>query len=194
MKCPRDHTLPNQTQWGQCTPLYCAIDTATVKDIKKKQKPAKVVKEEARALAGTIEEATPGYVPEQVTNQAALLAAGQNDELAKQLGRMANRYAFLNVPQDLKGQAALDWSDARLEDLLPLAIADLEYSIRLGNAEERAKARDKIMDANGRGKKEQSGIGNSPIIILNGASVQQLPWSNKKPAQVIDVTPEKADE
>jgi hypothetical protein len=86
------------------------------------------------------------------------------------------RMKMLKVPEGLKGDAAEQWADARMVELLPLAVADIEYDLIAGSPDQRAKARQQVLDATGRSKREAAAGTTAPIVMLVG-SVAQVPWA-----------------
>lgn len=91
------------------------------------------------------------------------------------------------MPQGLTGTEAEQWADRRMVELLPMAIAEFEYLLRYGDEAQRERAASKVLDANGRGKREAMMGGSQPIIILTGVNPSSVPWAQTRPAQVIDV-------
>jgi hypothetical protein len=170
-KCPNGHKLPNHTKRGQCTPLYCAEETP---------KPAKKPREADLATA-----------PPTPTDIAAVANAEAREKLAIKKGQYEAWRELVPVPEGLKGADAEKWADDKLTELLPQAVAHLEKDMKFGSDEQQAKARDKILDATGRGKVEKAVGANQVIVIGNLAG---LPWAKaQKPTAsvtVVDALPE----
>lgn len=166
MNCPKGHKLPNTAEFGQCTPLYCGgdkDDTASIGKVKK-------------AKARKVRKVPP-------TEGALTLPDNNEDEIAVRSAR--SRQDFVKMPQDLEGAAAEAWADAKMVNLTPLALAELEYQLVLGDNDERWRAAKQVLESTGRGKKEQSVNGASPILIINGAALIK-PWSKEKPAIITE--------
>lgn len=201
LKCPKGHDLPHRTNKGQCSPNYCAGSASggappTRLRAKAKKETKKAVEIALRDAADReIDKIVPTTDQDLVATKATAKAA-KIEHIAKMgnaIGRLAARRAFLQVPDGLNGEDAEAWADAKLTTLLPDAVADLEYDLKLGDDGQRRHARDRILDATGRGKRENGVGGAQPIIILTGGAVQNPPW--KKEPKVIDVSvvPEKLE-
>jgi hypothetical protein len=153
ISCPKGHPLPRKVKGGaQCTPLDCA--------------------DEVKALA---------VIPER--NVAA--APGEDEDAVKEQRKLALRKSQLiarreivPIPEGLEGEGAEKWADKRIVDLLPVAVAEIEYQLKFGSDEQRERAASKIMDANGRGKQEKS-VGSNQQIIINLPAGAQLPWAQR---------------
>jgi len=87
------------------------------------------------------------------------------------------RMTQAGVPKGLKGEAATDWAKGKLVDLLPEAVASLQYDLRYGSDKVRSEAADKVLRANGLDKREAS-PGGGGLIVLNFGSTGStgVPW------------------
>jgi hypothetical protein len=156
--CPAGHKLPHQTKAGQCTPLYCAAKMKAPKAPKVKREPA-------------------------ATDPATAPADDGTEKLIALRRSKADAWAQLvPVPQGLAGAEAEEFADKKLIELLPYAVADLERDLKFGTDEQRVKARDKVLDATGRGKSDKAFGGGAPIIMLN-MTPGQIPWAQRVTAQ-----------
>jgi hypothetical protein len=201
IKCPKGHTLPNRTNKGQCTPLHCAGSRSAAQE----KNPVRAARKKAKAAAPTPADAVldavkPAPAPDQVLPELAKAAAYEAkmealEQIAKSMSRLEAREVLLNVPKGLKGAEAEAWADAKLQELLPWAVAEKEFQLKHGDDEQRSRAADRVLEANGRGKKEGAPPVTQPIVVVlhgSGGSAQ-LPWSKGKviDAQVQHVLPEK---
>lgn len=165
MNCPKGHKLPNTAAYGQCTPLYCGEEkdeTASIGKVKKVRKP-KATK----------------AAPQEAPTEVALTVPDFEIRAAR------GRQDFVKMPQGLEGAAAEAWADTKMVNLTPLALAELEYQLVLGDNDERWRAAKQVLESTGRGKKEQSGAGVSPILIINGAALVK-PWSPKAKVEITE--------
>lgn len=205
LRCPQDHVLPNMTARGQCTPVYCANEDGAVgmhqpqvgnKKTKHQLKLEAVAKAAIGLAAPTpyIKELLPGegLAEDAAHGAAAISRADQMTKIGHAAGRLAARRQFAKLPFHLTGVEAENWADKRLVELLPDAVAELQYQLQLGDDGMRERAAARILDANGRGKKDNGNQGGNPIIIIGGVT---LPWAQpaKAKAQVVDVTPSKGE-
>jgi hypothetical protein len=176
LTCPNGHSLPNFTPKGQCTPVHCAAETKTVRGKQKRALETKPPPE--RALAPALGETE--------ANQTAVLA--RNEFLLKSahaVGRDLARRKLLGFPEGpLQGAEAEEWADKKIVEMLPLAVAELEFQLKYGDDEMRAKAANKILDATGRGKRENGAGAVAPIIMIQSGNAFQLPWV--KDAKTVD--------
>lgn len=94
-----------------------------------------------------------------------------------------SRAALVGLPKDLTGEAATDWAKAKLVDLLPEAVASLQWDLRYGTDKVRAEAADKVLRANGLDKREAAPTGGGLIVLNIGTESTKVPWlerMNKK--------------
>lgn len=199
--CPKGHRLPNQTPTGSCTAIYCAAQVTPAEALKKLNRQMKRHEPRAKspepadlAVANEADAHVAALIPgDDVASVGAReIAATQRQEqllrFASKAGQLAARAAILKTPKDLKPDEIEKWVEAKKLELLPWAMAELEYQLKFGDDKQRAEASREIRDATGHGKREIASAASTPIIILTGAGVQQLPWSQAK-TQVIDITP-----
>ena len=177
MSCPAGHKLPNMTPTGQCTPIYCgAVEGGLLP-------PAKKARKARKTLAASNEQTAERVSSEQVVAQSAeerMLEEEAANPLNRAASSLARRQEFFKVPQGLSGDEAEKYADTKLINLLPDAVAELEYRLKLGDDDQRWSAARQVFESTGRGKKDIPAGGASPIIILNGSGITQLPWSTKK--------------
>lgn len=181
-RCPKGHKLPNKTARGECTPIWCAdtegalgsrVGTSTVSHTKNARKAGKEATEAALvATDGEVDKVLDrSKVPDSHKELVKVQAEDQRSEqLAKTgaaLGRKVARQALLDMPQNLKGADAEKWSDEKIVEMLPLAVAEVQYQLEYGDDGQRMKAAEKILDATGRGKRDGGGGATSPIVMIN---------------------------
>lgn len=167
MNCPAGHSLPHQT----CTPVYCSVAPLPqqLKQLKHQaRRKEQITKEQVEEKIQELKNNTPTF-------QLAESAADEKNAIAQ--GRAASRHRILHTPQDLTGSDAEEWADARITSLLPLAVSEIEWGLKFGDDDMRARAASKIMDATGRGKKENGSNATAPIILLQGTSI---PWLKRE--------------
>lgn len=85
--------------------------------------------------------------------------------------------ALSGMPNGLKGEEAAEWSEQKLKDMLPEAVAQVQWDLRFGNDKVKSEAADKVLRANGLDKREAGVSKAQPTIVLNisGGSVS-APW------------------
>lgn len=91
-----------------------------------------------------------------------------------------SRLQLAKVPKGLTGDAAVKWSQEKMVDLLPEAVANLAHDLRYGNEKARAAATEKVLAANGLDKKDAGAQGQHGLIILqlgtDSAKQENIPW------------------
>jgi hypothetical protein len=193
MRCPKGHLLPNKTNRGSCTPIYCA-DTQGSKSARSKTE--NVVRKAINDVREKVKEGADEHLDKLIKKDDPYASLKKNsavegklDEsvrIGKAAGRFAARMSVLDVP-NVKGKEAEAWADERLVDLLPLAVAEKEFELKFGDDEQRSKAADRILEANGRGKRENQ-VASAPTILLIGNGPQgqlDAPWIKRLPAKQI---------
>ncbi len=87
------------------------------------------------------------------------------------------RFKLAQLPVGLTGDAAQQWSKDKLSDMLPEAVAQLQWDLRKGSDKVRSETADKVIRANGMDKREAVNSDARPAIIVNitGGSVS-APW------------------
>lgn len=171
-RCPGGHKLPNETNAGQCTPLFCAGKTETNR--KKKQKEEVALAKRDLAPLATAETTLPS-----AEEQRELAKASESRRISNAAGRFAARMGFLSVPEFKDPKEAEEWSDRKLVELLPLAVAEKEMQLKYGDDKQRDKAADDILAANGRGKRDVGGNSGPAIVILAPGGQLKAPWSQR---------------
>lgn len=176
-RCPKGHALPHRTNKGLCSPLFCAGSIKGAKSTAKpvQPKPAKV-KQDALEKAARGELADLGFDIEAAGVEEA--TAQTTGKIVQAHGRYTARQAYLKVPEFKDARERDTWVENKKMELVPLALANVEYSLKLGDSIERERAGSKILDMTGHGKKD-GGSGNSaPLIMLIGAPTTpgQGPW------------------
>jgi hypothetical protein len=140
LRCPRGHSLPHKTDVGRCTPLSCV---------------------EASEL--------PRLRPDKEDSVEARIGKVRDDEVSRTQIQNVRRTVwqdFLQIPVDLKGADAEKFADEQLVDMLPFAVGVLKKQLLFGSEDQQERAANKVMDANGRGKRELGG-NTTPSIIIN---------------------------
>lgn len=152
-RCPKGHRLPYRTQCGNCTPLFCAG-----------------IKARTNKVAGNSGMTTVNDTTKELAAQGDLGPEAQEalTRIAKQETRFQARMAYVKLPKFSDPKAREKWVEDKKQELVPLALADVEYSLRLGDQQEREKARREVLDMTGHGKRESGGGSTSPLIILTG--------------------------
>lgn len=190
LKCPDGHTLPHHTDQGNCSPVYCAgYKGGTVKAREAKQK--KRLSKSVMAKADGVIEA---MLPEDDAREIAREAKGDEaGKLAMAVGRLAARKAFSKVPDNLEGAEAEEWAQKFATSRLPIAMAELDYQLQMGDDKQRQEAARDFLDINGMRKRESTNGGGATIILNLGG--KELPWAQKVVEKLapgtIDVKPTK---
>lgn len=116
---------------------------------------------------------------------------GEEGEQALADTRLRLRQKAVNHPGPLEAAEAETYATRRIAELDVDAVAELEYALKYGSEAARERARDRILEANGHGKKDKSG-GPTQLIIVNGVVAgTPLPWAKPVEAKVV-VEPAKA--
>lgn len=173
--CPKGHTLPRTKPWGQCSPVQCAdFDLAgnpvpQTLGAKLARRVAKQAKEIVQAELDT---------DDPLNKDAANAAASEESmKVALSVGRRAARMKHFKVPAGLSGEEAERWAKTRATELLPIAMAEIEYQLTLGNDAQRAEAAKDVLDMNGVRKKDAATGGGATIILNLGQ--KELPWAER---------------
>lgn len=162
MSCPAGHELPHSpmNSSAQCTPVFCSEG--------KLEKQLKKVK------------SSENLHPDILTTSESTLAESAADvRIAIARGEESARQKILKTPH-LEGAEAEEWADAKILTLLPRAVSEIEWGLRFGDADTRARAASKVLDATGRGKKENGAMSVAPIILLQGS---QIPWLQRSASE-----------
>lgn len=124
-------------------------------------------------------------------NEAALAKADPAEIEA------ATRLSMAKVPANLKGDEAVKWSQDKMVELLPEAVANIAWNLRFGTAKERAEATDKVLRANGMDRRDQ-GVQTGGLIVLNlNGGKTDIPWLQRvQPSRPVveTLTQEEGDE
>lgn len=124
----------------------------------------------------------PNVLPSDMERLADTSIIETSEEKRAEL-QLARRQEKVGHPGKLAGSDAEAFVERKLVELSVDAVAELEHALKYGTSGERERARDRILDATGHGKKERMG-GGTQLIIVNG--VGELPW---KSATVVDAAP-----
>jgi hypothetical protein len=213
-RCPKGHVLPNRTNRGKCTPVYCAGATAGSNS---KQPEAETVAtkvknpdvnnalrsalsvQKAEILAAmdaradeVIDRLLPGETPEMLAARAAAKTQ-KADELQKighQVGRFAAKAAVFKTPEGLTGADAEEYFKREAENLLPSIIVDLKQDLQMGDDAQRREARRDILDIVGKRKQDNAPNAHSVFVFVNPTGSKgpvRIPWSAS--GRTINVTP-----
>lgn len=178
-RCPEKHKLPNHTEFGRCTPVYCAVrvdrtvDTSSpIADVVEST-PHKVTKPRP-----------PKDLVKTPVDTEERLAKVTDNEVAYTKIQAAKRAVwqdFLQIPIDLKGAEAEKYADDELVNMLPFAIGIVKKQLLFGTEEQQERAATKVLESNGRGKRDVQG-NTAPAIIINlpGGNQLNLPWRGDK--------------
>lgn len=184
-RCPKGHALPHRTNKGNCTPLFCAGSTASPTP-KKGSSP--LAKQEAKDMATDIAKADDSVDLDVLTETTS--------RISKAATRHKARMAYVKVPEFSDAKEREKWVENKKNELVPLALADVEFSLKLGDSQERERARKEVLEMTGHGKRDTGGGSTSPLIILTGVTGNpgDNPWVRRVdkdgkalPAQIIDV-------
>lgn len=159
-RCPANHALPHRTNKGSCTPLFCAGSSPGKKEPKKK---------------------TSALMVKETISDLALAGGDEADEASKRIAKAETRHrarmSYVKFPKEFESDKARDvWMEAKKKELAALAMADVEFSLKLGDGQEREKARDKALDMAGHGRKEAGQGNQAPLMFIVGLQEGGLPW------------------
>jgi hypothetical protein len=169
LRCPKGHELPRRTSRGECTPIYCAGGAR-----------GRLPKDMTGIVTAKLDAAIPAEARRGV----------EEDRLAMAQSRLAARKKYLKVPEGLTGADAEAYVTRKMVDLSPLAAAELEFELTLGDDKARAEAARDVLDRTGFGKREGGHVAAGPILIINaGGGTLELPWLRRevKPDATISV-------
>lgn len=172
-RCPNGHVLPNRTNAGYYTPLKCAGK----------------VQSKAEKAAGKKETA---MIPRALSDlkSVAEVEEEQRVRLQERVNILEAKRKFFGVPRALTGQEADEWIDRRLMELGVEAVAELEEQLKLGGPEDRRITAFRILDAIGKGKKENQPL--PPATIILQVAPNNLPWARETKTVEAQVVPAPA--
>lgn len=168
IRCPMGHGLPNYTARGQCTEAWCALDP--IEGTPRKLKPLRA---DSALVAAAVESVADNAADAGIAQKKRLRAAMQ---LA--MYNRKTRLSMVAQPSVEEAKAPEAWFDKRVSELLPDALAEVEYQLRYGDDQMRKAAALDIWDANGKRKKEALNA-TGQTLVLNLAPGQTLPWLQK---------------
>lgn len=210
-RCPGGHVLPNRTNKGRCTPVYCAGSNAgsnarqsiAATERQSTSSPetngalkaakAAILAELDRRADEMIDRLLPGETLEMQAARAAAKAQ-KADELQKighQVGRFAAHRAVFKVPEGLRGPEAEEYFSRAMEDLLPSIAIDLRRDLELGDDAQRREARRDVLDILGKRKRESAPNVANVLVLqgMDGTNQIKLPWSQS--GRVVNTPPPK---
>jgi len=174
-RCPDGHPLPRKTQRGRCTPLACA-DKLSMAEVKTHHLTKRTAEKAMSEIPGVT------LAKEEDAEDRIVKVTGDEELRVKiQSARKKVWQDFLQIPIDLRGADAEKHADEELVNMLPFAVGVIKKQLLFGSEEQQERAANKVLDANGRGKRESPGA-STPSIIINmangvaGATGIQLPW------------------
>lgn len=96
------------------------------------------------------------------------------------------RKQLAKMPEGLTGDAALKWSQEKMVDLLPEAVANIAHDLRYGTDKQREAATDRVLRANGMDRRDaNAGMGGQGLIVLNlgNGTGGSIPWLQRMQPQ-----------
>ena len=153
--CPKGHAVGTKWDERTCTKLTCAEQPAQLK---------------------------PGYVPKTKKKydpppEVAERSKPPTEALTPAHALFVERVTMAGVPAGLSADEALAWSQRKLQELLPEAVAELQFQLRYGNDKQRFEAVDRVLNANGVAKKEVANGPTGPTVIVNlGGDLAKVPF------------------
>lgn len=167
-RCPKGHAVGAWFKGDKCTVSKCAdVDLVVL------PKP----------------EAPPMLVSDTAIDMDAVEAKPQDAEFAA-------KAALVKLPRALKGDDATRWSQDKMVELLPQAVAEIAWNLRYGNDKQRDSAVDRVLRANGMDRRDGNAAGQGGMIVLNLQTGNTgLPWLDRmKPSSpVVDSGALKGD-
>lgn len=192
-KCRNGHPIGvKNTSGGACSAVHCAYD---------KLKPSTT---QQKRLATSNMPPVPIDMLEFPSNfkvkrndaekraDAAEERQRRMDALAEARAERLGQLGLEPSAVDLKGADAERLADQILADGAAAAAAELLFLSKYGGEKIRLEAAKDLLDRSGHGKKDQGGVGASPMLVLNFNG--ELPWSRKDVAaaqRVVDAEPAK---
>lgn len=170
-RCPEGHRLPNKTDRGQCSPLVCALKNGIAR-LRPEKDDGTTVEERVGKVKGD-----------------------EEMRIKIQQARKQTWQEFLQIPVDLKGGDAEKYADDELVNLLPFAVGVVKKQLLYGTEEQQERAALRVLDANGKAKKEAVGQ-QAPAVVINlppGSDASSF-FTWRKPKEVAGeavVTPAK---
>lgn len=154
MNCPKGHEVGFKIGDRLCTARCCAEDPPPFLAAQK-------TKEQLLAEAKT---ATKAPKP------------NKEDELIPGHAAYLQRIKTAGVPAGLVGDKAVEWSQAKLLEMLPEAVANIQHDLRYGSAKERTEAAMTVLKANGVAQKDAVNATTPTIILQLGDSLNDVPF------------------
>jgi len=188
-ECPKGHALPREG----CTPIYCGGTSAPQSLLPKVTALSKAAAKQGRSsskakrvMSKNIDGMTMRAVEELRKapggqNELDIIALDKEhqaktaERVGKRLAERAVRMALLKMPQGLEGADAEEWADKKAVELLPSAMAQIEYDLLYGDDSQRREAARDVLDMTGRRRRDGGGSV-TPTIILNLGGGNMLPW------------------
>lgn len=202
--CPSNHALPRIGVNGECTPVNCGgrslkgeEATPVIETAIEATHEALTSNSQYRAprLDGELkltgesaaEDLAANLTPmlQTLDEETATLAAEQASlsknkqilQLAQSQGRHSARKAFFKAPTNLPAAEAETWAQAKAVSLLPDALAEIEFQLKMGDDGMRRDAARDVLDINGMRRREAAGAGGATIILNLGG--KELPWAQR---------------
>ena len=100
-------------------------------------------------------------------------------EADPQAAQAEQRMTLAQVPKGLKGDEAVKWSQEKMMDLLPRAVANIAWDLQYGTDKQKAEATDRVLRANGMDRRDAGQASDRGLIVLNigtDPTVQNIPW------------------
>ncbi len=179
LRCPSGHALPHRTNRGNCNPMFCSAPAKSGAD------PAPSAGEPAETPTGPIQPEAPADEFTPVESRAVTKQVDEDKKQALDVARRIKqahtrheaRLKYLgDVPEFKDEKEKEQWIEAKKKALIPLALLDVEYALKLGDTAERERARREVLDMTGHGKRESQNQQNQPLIIISGLADGGLPW------------------
>jgi hypothetical protein len=190
-KCKNGHPIGvKNTSGGACSAVHCAYDKLKKSVVQQKREATSNMPPVPMDML----EFPPGF---KVKRNAAEAAADATEERQRRMDALAEARAerldqmgLEPKALDVKGADAERLADQILGDGAASAAAELLFLAKYGGEKVRLEAAKDVLDRTGHGKKDQGGVGASPMLILNFNGA--LPWSRKDleaAHRVVDAAP-----
>jgi hypothetical protein len=158
LQCPGGHAVGTKWERRACTELTCA------------EKPPVPLTSRADAKAKAIVELPPQPKGRRLSAEEVPAELKTRHEL------FLERVKVAGLPATLAGEKAVQWSQEKLTEMLPEAVANIQWDLRYGTAKERADATEAVLKANGVAQKEAA-QGSAPTIVFHlGDSIKDVPF------------------
>lgn len=177
-RCPKGHALPHRTERGNCNPMMCAGMDSPVRDRSDQRKGGKSKSKSPKGSSTVVPgDALQTTALAEVDQAIASEMTEAETRIVKAATRHKARMKYVGMPTEWADDKEREkWIESKKRELIPFALAEVEYSLKLGDPSERERARKDVLDMTGHGKREPGGQGGPAQIVIVGMQAGGLPW------------------